>query len=263
MCFYIIESYGQDSIINKHYRASFSFQTNYSSASLNYKVSSGYTYEYKQGYNYESSIFNEKVISENTFNPELKADFELPLWLKITCGINYSKLKIATDYRERNYTEVHDLYDPNSTPWNIIVVGTSSHTTLMGYNKHFSELEYIGTFIGLGFSKQYKRFNFDVDYSVAAKKAISAYVTVKYFDTNYSYQKTEGYNGLESYNGIKDLPIFVHQFSTNVSYRFCKKVSVKLGAQYSKNDNDLIYDKISLKRVNYFSFILGLTFSII
>ena len=267
MLFLSYNLYSQDSLRNKHYKVRFSFQTNYTSARFDYQSYYSKIYEGKTGGNEIYSNYQGRVHSEYVVNPEFKVDFELPLWMKFTCGVNYNKLKYSTPISELNKEEYNFIYSPNSTPWNPIVTGRYYTNTLLGYYENQYEIESVGTFIGLGISKQYKHFNFDIDYTFSSNKVTSAIINTKYYDVNNLLQSKEWFRVMDEYRNNSYFRVYMHNFSTSLSYRFYKKVSVKVGFQFSKNDNvvnDYSSEHVSIyKKMYYHSFVFGLVFSVI
>ncbi len=262
---FVLLSGNVDSLANNHYKVRFNIQTKYSQTQFDYISVNGQantyaTYSEGMYWNYDG-----KISSNNTLNPEIKIDFELPIWLKITCGFNYNKIKYYTRSQRVNYSK-YNIYDPHSTQANPIVIGFNKKENVEGYNVDEREIIGFGSFIGLGISKNYKRFNFDLDYSFSSYKVTEAYCFTKEYDINNSYQKTEGFYFMDNYIHQFGWLIFSHNVSSSISWNFYKRTSIKLGAQYSIQIGDIedeTYSHYSLfKNQQSYFLIFGLSFSI-
>ncbi len=254
-------SQNRDSLANLHYKIRFSIQGKYTATQFDCYMRYEVQDSYKTHNSSQYSVFNGKINSEHTFNPELKIDFELPLWLKLTCGVNYNSTKFNIQSDQVFYLEQY-IYDPNSTPGSGSspdVIGSVITYDTLGYNKDAIEISGFNTFTGLGLSKQYKRFNFDIDYCFSINRITNGFAVRKIYDNNNTLEKTEAYNFMS--NNLS----FAHNFSTSISYRFYKNISFKLGFQYSKNDRDVVNSSYQhytqFKRAKYQSVFAGFAVS--
>lgn len=256
--------FSQDSLRNKHYKVRFSVQGKYQTHLFDYQNTSDQIEQYKTYREGFYSHYQGNMQSNYSFDPELKIDFELPLWLKITCGFSYSKLNYSFTSDRISYTSNY-IYAPGSSANNPMVIGSNVNSTVVGYNRDKSELNWVSTCLGLGMAKQYGRFNFDLDYSLAINKVTYAYVTREVYDLNDNRKSTQTALFMEDYVMQRDWVIFTHQFSTNLSYRLYRHLHVKAGFQYSKADSpieDETYQHYStFKRMKSYAFIAGIVFS--
>jgi hypothetical protein len=255
----------KDSLAKTHYKVRFTFQEKIASAQFDLKSSNGNISTFKTYSEGNYDHFQGKINTDYTFNPEFKIDFEMPFWLKINCGINYTSLKFKYTSENIHHAE-YTTYDPHSSPSNPIVTGSVIKDSIVGYNVIETQLGGIGTFIGLGFSKQYCRFNFDVDYSFLFTKLIDASTIRKIYDNNDVIQNTDGYIPMSDYLHQSGFRLFTNSISTSISYRFYKRMSLKVGYQYSKllDIEDNTYNHYSsLKNIKCQSFIVGLVFNAI
>lgn len=247
-----------DSLANSHYKIRFSIQVRASKSNFDYHLSTGYFYQGKlssDNYGYRS-VYDSRINSLINFNPELKIDFELPIWLKLTCGLFDNKTSFKTGFIDRDY--FGNKY---------------AGVNYMGYypEKEYlideTQIEYVGTFLGLGFNRQYKRLNFDIDYSFSSNRIVNGYTVRSVYDSNYVFVQKETANIMDDYIHQFGFLIFTHNISTSISYKIMKKTHLKLGYQFSKYTRD-IDDKTSgnnssFNRMQSHSFIFGICFSII
>ncbi len=239
LLFKLSVTFSQDSIKKDHYKVRLSCLLKYTSTTFKFSNSTGYYYEYKTNSRSEYAAFEGTIKPVPILTPEIKLDFELPIWLKVTCGIIYNRLKFVTPNMDRigsSKQYIYDstaLYTPDPTP-----IGSYNTQTKMGYNKNRYEIQSIRTYLGLGISKKYRRFTFDVDYFFCANKIISAVMFSEYYDLNHTLQNTQVYNIMTDYIEPRSVPLFTHNFTTSVSYRIYKRTSLKLGYAYSKNDTN-------------------------
>lgn len=254
----------QDSLRDKHYKVRFSIQGKYQTHVFDYQNTNSQIEHYKTYSEGFYSNYQGNIKSTYSFDPELKIDFELPLWLKITCGFSYSKLNYSFTSDRILYTS-QNIYAPGSSAHNPVVIGSAVSTTVVGYNRDKSELNRVSTFLGLGMARQYGHFNVDLDYSLAINKVTYAYLTREVYDLNDKRKSTETALFMEDYVMQKDWVFLTHQFSTNLSYRFYRNLHVKAGFQYSKADTP-IEDKTSqhystFKHMRSYAFIAGIVIS--
>lgn len=261
---FFLHSENKDSLANLHYKVRFSLQGKCMATQFYYHTTND---QIEQGKNYAEgyySTFKGKINSDYTFNPEFKIDFELPIWLKISCGFNLNITKFNTQ-SDRIYYSEYNIYDPASTPSNPIVIGVNKSSYSVGYNKDEMEISNFGTFVGLGISKQYKRFVFDVDYCFSLNRTMNAFAITRIYDNNNILEKTEGYNFMNNYLQANDWIMFTHNFSTSLSYRFYKNISLKAGLHYSNYDRDIednTYQHYStFKKIKSHSLFAGIAFS--
>lgn len=264
LCVAVLPAFSQDSLRVKHYKVRFSVQAKYEGTVFNYLNVSNEINQYKT---YDAGFYaryERRVQSENLLNPEIKMDFELPLWLKITCGAHYNRLKYSIRVPRYKYSSIN-IYAPGSTSSSHTVTGTSSSSTHVGYNADESEVNWISTFVGFGISKQYKDFNFDADYSFALNKVTDAYTKRRIYDLDNNQKGTQFFMFMEDYLRQRDNVFFTHQFSSAFSYRLYKHLHVKAGFQYSKADStieDRTYKHYSVfKHMRSYAFIAGIVIS--
>lgn len=262
----ILISGNGDSLANTHYKVRFSFQNKISHSNFQYTTEQGYYNYVRGGENGHSESYSGNIYSQDIWNPELKIDFELPYWLKITCGANYNVLKFSSGYGQIINTSVHYIYASNSTQYNPIVIGENRTESLDGYFKENVVLATSSTFLGFGMSRQLGKFNFDFDYSFSVYKALYSKRAKSYYDINYNFSKTDDPKKTE-YNGGLDKVFFSHNFSTGINYKFYERINLKLGYIYSYYLRDIYYEgsdnfsMVNNLRTN--TFVLGFSFSII
>lgn len=255
---FVLVSGNRDSLANSYYKVRFSLQANISKSNFDYHLSTGYFYYGKfasdnHGYH---SVYDTHINSLINLNPELKIDFELPIWLKLTCGLFENKMSFKTGFFDRDYF--------------------GSKYAGVNYTGYYPEKEYlidetqiecVGTFLGLGFNRQYKRFNFDIDYTFSLNRVISGYTTRSVYDSNYVFIKTETANIMDDYMHQFGFLIFSHNVSTSFSYRIMKRTHLKFGYQFSKwiknIEDNTSSNSSSFKRMKSHAFIFGVCFSII
>ncbi|MDF2452508.1 MAG: hypothetical protein K0S26_2012 [Bacteroidota bacterium] len=255
-----------DSLANAHYKVKFSLQDKISYSTFKYKTEQGY-YNYVRGGEYgHSESYSESIHSRDIWNPELKIDFELPYWLKVTCGVNHNVLKFDSGYGEIRNTSVNYIYAPNSTQYNPIVIGENRTESLEGYFKEKVRLSMASTFLGLGMARQFGKFNFDFDYSFSVHKALYGERAKSYYDVNNNFLKSDETSKME-YGGELEKFFFSHNMSTSISYRICRRINLKLGYIYSFYLKDIDYEgtnyssRVNNLRTNALFF--GISFSII
>lgn len=257
-------AFSQDSLKNKHYKVRFSVQGKYEAFLFQYQNSNDQVEQYKTYRDGFYSYYEGTIRSNHSFNPELKIDFELPLWLKITGGFSYTKMVYAFGSDRITYNS-DNIYAPGSTPANPIVIGSTVTQKVVGYNKDKCELNRASAFLGLGIAKQYRHFHFDLDYSFAINKVTYAHLVRNIYDLDNNYQRTESALLMEPYVQQRDQVLFMHQFSTSMSYRLYKHLHIKAGFQYSKADGpveDKTYQHYStFKRMRSYAVIAGIVFS--
>ena len=263
---FVLISGNRDSLANLHYKVRFLLQNKISHSKFQYVTDQGY-YNYFHGGEYgHSENYSENIISQNIWNPELKIDFELPCWFKITCGANYNSLKFESGYGEIINTYVSYIVAPNSTPYNPIIIGQNETQSKDGYFKEKVEISMPSTFFGFGIAKQYRKFNFDMDYTFSAYKGLSGIRTKSYYDINYGFLSSDKPKIME-YGGGLDRLVFSSNISTNICYRVYKHINLKLGYNYSSYITRLYYDSAdydsSIKNIKTHGFIIGICFSII
>ncbi len=251
-------SSNRDSLANTHYKVKFSIQAKASKSYFDYYLSTGYFYQGKfasdnHGYH---SVYDSRINSLVNLNPELKIDFELPVWLKLTCGLFENKTSFKTQYIDRDY--FGNKYAG---------VNYTGYYPKKEYLIDETQIESVGTFLGLGFCRQYKKFNFDLDYSFSSNRVISGYTVRSVYDSNYVFLKHETANIMDDYIHQFGFLIFMHNMSANISYRVMKHTHLKIGYQfskYTKNIEDNTDNNYStFNNVKSHSFIIGLCFSII
>lgn len=257
-------SFPQDSLRSRHYKARFSFQAKYQAVLFNYLNVSD---EINQHKTYRAGPYARhegNMQSESLWNPEFKIDFELPLWLKITCGASYTRMRYSIKVPRYQYSSYY-TYAPGSTPHNPIVTGSNVSNTHVGYNKDESEIDWVSTFLGFGVSKQYRRFNFDADYSIALNKVTYAYTMRRIYDLNNDQKSTQTFMFMETYIQQRTRVFLTHQFSTCFSYRLYKHLHLRAGLFYSKADSPLEDDThqhySTFKRMRSYAFIAGIAFT--
>lgn len=221
---------------DQHYKVRFCGVFKYSSANFDFTNTTtnavkNQSVDFSESQHYEGSINSTYLII-----PEIKVDFELPLFLKGTCGINYSGLNFKTPLTELVKTSVYRYYD-HSIPGvtDLEPIGTGKSVEVTRYVKNAYTFESIGTYIGLGFCRDYKRFNFDADYTFSANKVVNGIVYNEYYNTAYDYLSTQSLSIMADYKRTNSRPLFAHNLSAGLSYRLFKKNYLKLGYQYSKN----------------------------
>lgn len=260
----VFPAFSQDSLRNRHYKVRFSVQGKYEGTYFNYLNISEEINYYKSYQAGPYAKYDRNVQSEYLLNPEIKMDFELPLWLKITCGAHYNRMKYSIKV-PRYGQGIYYIYAPGSTPISNTITGVYSSSTHTGYNKDESELNWLTTFLGFGISKQYKRFNFDADYSLALNKVIYAYTKRQIYDLNNNQKSIEFFRFMEDYRSQRDWVFFTHQFSSSFSYRLYRHVHVKAGLQYSRRDRPLVDDTYhhysTFKHMSSYAVIAGIVFS--
>lgn len=262
---FILVSGNRDSLANHHYKVKFSAQGNYTYSFFDFKSSYNHISEYR---NYSENIYSDysgHINAKYLFNPEFKVDFELPLWIKLTCGFNYNKLSFKNRADRLFYGEYY-VYDSHSTQANPIVIGSNIKQEIIGYDDRSYEVNYAGTFLGLGLCKQFKRWNFDLDYSYTFNKLMDATIVTKEYDNFNTYQKTEWINFTP--NNINQWGFFFlnKKISSSFSYRIIKKLSVKLGIQISFYDNlkmNTDDNSIEVNKMKSYAFMIGLVFNVL
>lgn len=244
----VLISGNKDSLTNSHYKVKFSLQNKFSYSKFQYTYNEFYN-NYNHGYSSGNVIyFDGNPSSLTSINPELKVDFELSFWLKITCGINYNVMRFNSDYGEMYNT--YNLQKQQTT----------------GYFKDKTQLTLGSTFLGLGMSKQFRKFNFEIDYSFSVYKALLGKRIRSNYDVNYNFQNDDKTKNMK-YGGGLDRFIFSHNISTSLNYRLYKHISLKLGYVYSMYLRDVYYEGtgyyMQFKNIKTHSFIFGICFSII
>ncbi len=240
-------SSNRDSIENSHYKVRFSLQNKITSSKFQYIYDEYYEY-YNHAYSSGNAIyFNGNVSSINTINPELKIDFELPLWLKITWGLNYNITSFNTDYGE-----LYKTYN-------------SKKLLTTGYFKDETEFSACSTFLGAGFSRQHRKFNLDIDYSFSVYKSLYGKRTRSYYDENYNYLNTDHTKNFE-YGGGLERFFFSNNLSVSLSYKIYKNFNLKLGYLYSFYLKNIYYEGpnyyTEIKKLKTNSLVFGVSFSI-
>lgn len=261
----VLPAFSQDFLRNRHYKVRFSIEGNYQTTYFNCLNVSDQIYQYKTYRAGPYARYDRKVQSGYLLNPEIKIDFELPLWLKITCGVAYTRVKYSIRSPRYSYSSYY-TYAPGSTPHNPIVTGSNVSSRHSGYNTDQCEIDWVSTFAGLGISKQYNRFNFDIDYSLALSRAVYAFATRQIHDIKYNQTSTQTFKFMEDYITQKDL-VLIHQVSSSVSFRIYRHLHLKTGLHYS-TFNQPVEDKTyqyytNFKRMRSFGFIFGVTFSVL
>jgi hypothetical protein len=253
---------------DQHYKVRFCGVFKFTSANFNFKNTTTNTIkslsvDFSESQHYEGNINSTYLII-----PEVKVDFELPLFLKGTCGINYSGLNFKTPLTELVKTSIYRYYD-HSVPGvtDLEPVGSSKSVEVVRYVQNAYNFESIGTYIGLGFCRGYKRFNFDADYTFSANKVVNGIVFNEYYDTSYDYLSTQSLSIMADYKRTNSMPLFAHNFSTGLSYRILKRSYIKLGYQYSKNyhnfDDRSGGSNSSYRNMHYHTFMVALMTTLI
>ena len=263
----ILSSNTGDSISNKQYKIRFSIQAKAVKVNFDYYVSNSYYNQLKSSSSGNHACLDSKINSKWTTNPELKVDFELPYFLKITSGLFHNKLAFITDEYQRDYWNQQYSYAPGSNSASFTITGSSTSISKSEYLKDETEFNFIGTFLGFGFCKQVKRFSFDIDYSLSLNRIYGGYTIRNIYDASHVFIKEESVNIMTHDNKPSNLLFFAHHFNASVFYRISPHTLLKIGYQYSKNDNtinDETHNNYStFKRVHSQSFLIGLAFSLI
>lgn len=247
----------RDSLVSAHYKVKFSVQAKTAISYFDYHLSTGYYYQGKfasdnHGYR---SVYNSPITSLININPELKVDFELPVWLKLTCGVFENKISFKTGFVDRDY--FGNKYAG---------VNYTGYYPTKEYLIDETQIESIGTFLGLGFSRQYDRFNFDLDYSFSSNRVFSGYSVRSVYDENFVYLKKETVHIMDDYIHQFGFLFFTHNVSASFSYRIMEKTSIKFGYQFSKNSRGIedrtVNNYSTFNKMRSHSFIIGVGFSI-